>query len=62
MTIARKMSSIMVLKEYFGYQPGKGLKEFAAEVKALTPEDKAELVALAAAELGVELAPEGGVA
>lgn len=51
----KKMSSIMVLKEYFGYRPGMGLKDFAAEVKALTPEDKAELVTLAAAELSVEV-------
>lgn len=51
----KKMSSVMILKEYFGYQPGKGLKEFAAEVKALNPADKAELATLAAKELGVEV-------
>lgn len=55
--MAREMSQIMVLKEYFGYRPGEGLKEFSAEVKALTPEDKTELAELAAKELGVTLKP-----
>ena len=51
----KPMSSIMILKQYFGFQPGKGLKDFAAEVKALTPEDKQELADLAAKELGVSI-------
>jgi len=52
-----KKSAIMILKEYFGYRPGPnmGLKDFAEEVKALSAEDKAELVRLAAVELGVEV-------
>lgn len=50
-----KKSGILILKEFFGYQPGRGLKDFAEEVKALTPEDKTELVKLAAVELGVEV-------
>lgn len=53
----KSMSSIMVLKEYFGYRPGEGLKDFAAEVKALSDADKLELATLAAAELGVTLLP-----
>ena len=53
-----KKSGIVILKDYFGYRPGMGLKGFADEVKALTPEDKAELVALAAVELGVEVIDE----
>jgi hypothetical protein len=29
------------LKDYFGYKPGQNLTDFMAEIKALTPEDKA---------------------
>ncbi len=32
------------LKDFFGLRPGEGLKDFAAELKALTPEDKEQLV------------------
>lgn len=30
-------------KEYFGVRPGEGLKEFMAEVKALSDDDKQEI-------------------
>lgn len=39
-------SDVALLKEFFGFKPGQTLTEFGAELKALTPEDKAELVAL----------------
>lgn len=41
-----------VLSEYFGKKPGQQLSEFYAELKALKPEDKEELVIGAAKELG----------
>lgn len=41
-----------VLQEYFGRKQGQTLQDFMAECKALKPEDKSELVRLAAAELG----------
>lgn len=55
------MTPLVVLKRYFntkddpaGYVPVP-LKEFSAEVKELTPEDKLELATLAAKDMGVEL-------
>ena len=42
-------------KEFFGYRPGQGLREFALEIKALTPEDRVELAALLSKELGCEV-------
>lgn len=33
-------------KHYFGLHPGQTLQEFTAELKKLTPEDKAELIRL----------------
>jgi hypothetical protein len=30
------------MREYFGYRPGQGANEFAAELKALSHEDKVE--------------------
>lgn len=50
-----KMKPIIVLKTFFGYKPGQQLKDFAEELRKLSPEEKSELVALAAKELGVEL-------
>lgn len=44
-------SDASVLKEYFGLKEGQGLADFVAEIKKLTPEDKAELVELAKKEL-----------
>jgi hypothetical protein len=49
-------SDIVLLKEFFGLNPGQTPKEFGAEMKALTPEDKAELVALVRSRLA-EAAP-----
>lgn len=47
-------SDVALLKEFFGSKPGQTLTEFGAELKALTPEDKAELVALTRARLEEE--------
>jgi hypothetical protein len=48
---------LSVLSTYFNSDPDtrKPLKEFAAEIKELSPEEKMELATLAAADLGVEL-------
>jgi hypothetical protein len=46
---------LKVLKDFFGYLPGQDLKGFAAELKTLSNEEKAELATLAAQALGVEL-------
>lgn len=42
-----------VLRDYFGYKPDEGLKEFSAELKALSDEDKHELAAGAARNMGL---------
>jgi hypothetical protein len=48
---------LSVLSTYFNSDPltRKPLKEFAAEIKELSAEEKQELAVLAAADLGVEL-------
>jgi hypothetical protein len=51
----KKMKPMAILKTFFGYLPGTGLKEFGVEMKALTSEDKKELVTLAAVELDLEV-------
>lgn len=33
-------------KNFFGLKPGQTLQEFGAEIKALTPGDKAEMISL----------------
>jgi exonuclease VII large subunit len=43
-----------ILAKYFR-EKDQSLTDFAKEIRALTPEDKAELAALAAIELGVEV-------
>ena len=37
----RELSFPIAMKEFFGYRPGTGLKEFQEEIKALSPNDKA---------------------
>ena len=49
------VKSVAILKNFFGFLPGQSLTDFAKELRALSPEEKAELVALAAIELGVEV-------
>ncbi len=44
---------IVACKEYFGFKPGQTLLEFKAEVAQLTPQDRAELAPMLAAQLGV---------
>jgi hypothetical protein len=51
-----EMTPLKVLKTYFGYRSGEGIKEFAQELKALSTEEKHELAVGAAANLGVILA------
>ena len=46
-------SKLTVIREYFGSRPGESLKDFAAELRALTPEDKTELAIGAAQNLGL---------
>ena len=50
--MAVNKSAVMILKEFFGFLPNQTLQEFNAELKALSPAEKAELVDLAAKELG----------
>lgn len=54
------MSFTKACKEYFGTKPGQKLTEFAAELKALTPEDKAEMAFGLSDVLGVtvEVSPK----
>ena len=54
--MTKPLGPVFVLKQYFGKLPDQSLRDFADEIKALADDDKAELVALAAAELGVEVA------
>lgn len=51
----KAVTGAVILKKYFGLKDGQKLQEFAAEIRELTPEDKEELVRLAAEELGVEV-------
>ena len=51
----KKMGPTGILKKYFELKPGQTLSDFAAELKALSPEAKQELAEGAARELGVEL-------
>lgn len=48
-----EMTPVQVLREYFGLKHGQTLAEFAKELKALSPEERNELVLLAAEKLGV---------
>ena len=34
---------ILACKDFFGFLPGTGLREFAQELKALTPADRVEI-------------------
>ncbi len=49
------MTPIQILRQFFGLKAGQTTGEFFAEVKQLSPEERNELVALAAKELGVEV-------
>lgn len=50
----KPMSKAQALSAYFR-SPGQTAKEFMAELKELSADEKAELATLAAAELGVTL-------
>ena len=51
MEVNMAKTGIMALKEFFGYRPGDTMKEFKAEIDALTIEERAELTALTEAAL-----------
>lgn len=51
----RKLKPVAILKEFFGLLPGQTNMDFLQEIKALSTEERAELAALAAKELGVEV-------
>jgi hypothetical protein len=55
MTNPKRHTRKVVIKNFFGYRPGDGLKQFAAELAELSEEEQTELAQLAAEELGVEL-------
>ena len=48
------MKATSIFMKFFGRKPGQTLVQFAAEIKALGADEKAELAKLAAKELGVE--------
>lgn len=50
-----KVSFIVGCKRFFGLKPEQTSAQFVAEVKALTPADRAELAPLLTLELGVEV-------
>ncbi len=39
----KEMSFVLACKDYFGFKEGQTMMEFAAELKALTDQDKADL-------------------
>ena len=49
------MKRVVAIKAYFGLLPGQTLSQFAAELKALSEDEKDELAAGAARELGVTI-------
>jgi hypothetical protein len=49
----KEMTPVQVLRTYFGTKPGQSISDFARELKELSAEEKAELVELAAIQLGV---------
>lgn len=50
-----EMGFVTACSKYFGKLPGQTTSEFAKELRALTPEDKADLAPLLSKELGVEV-------
>ena len=48
-----KKTKLVVIREYFGVAPSNSLKEFSAELKALSAEEKLELARGAATNLGL---------
>lgn len=48
-----KKSKVSVLKDYFGFRAGEKLRDFSAELKELSAEEKLELAQGAAKELGM---------
>jgi hypothetical protein len=62
----KQLSRMVILKNFFGYKQGQGLKDFTAEIKALSSGEMTELATLAAIELStdemiIEVAPPKGV-
>ncbi len=49
------MKPLATLKKFFGFRPGEGISQFAAEVKQLSDEERIELARLAAEAMGTEL-------
>ena len=49
------MTFAMAVRKYFGKLEDQSFSDFAAEIKALTDKDRADLAPLLSAELGVEV-------
>lgn len=49
------MTFAMAIRKYFGKLPGQTMADFAAEIKAFTDEDRADLAPLLSIELGEEV-------
>jgi hypothetical protein len=41
-TVKKEMTFAVAMRDFFGYRPDDGLKEFSVELKQLTDADKAE--------------------
>ncbi|MFA5401773.1 MAG: hypothetical protein WC359_15080 [Dehalococcoidia bacterium] len=46
------ISEMRALMDFFGKKPGQTTEEFAAEIKALSPQEKEDLASAAAKALG----------
>jgi hypothetical protein len=55
MPLTTRMSFVTACHTYFGRKSGQSLLEFGAELKALTSQDRRELVQLLSVELGTEV-------
>ncbi len=45
-TATAKKSFVVQMRDYFGFRPGEGIREFSCEVKALSQADKVEFAAM----------------
>ena len=53
----KTLGTLAILRKFFGYREGETMKDFADELKQLTPAEKWEMADLAAIEMGVTHVP-----
>lgn len=56
----KSVGFVVACRDYFGQNAGQGLKEFQAEIKALSAADRAELTPMLERELGVTIRAAAG--